>query len=144
MEVTPPPLVTPTVAVSPSPKQILGVKIYSNGTILRGPDYKIYLIKNSKKLRLKTLADLLKYKNRSIINVDQQTLSQYSDYFPKPATLADIYKNGTLFRAGGNQVYILQFGALLPLKGPSELNKYVGRKIVKINTDVLVNELISS
>jgi hypothetical protein len=55
--------------------QVLGVKIYANGTLLRGPDYKIYVIKNGRKQRIKSLSELAKYRNHRIINVSAAVIA---------------------------------------------------------------------
>jgi len=58
-------------------KQILGVKIYADGTLLRGPDKKIYLIVSGKKYYISSLKELAKYKNSKIYNVSAEVTDNY-------------------------------------------------------------------
>jgi hypothetical protein len=58
-------------------KQILGVKIYADGTLLRGPDYRIYLIANGRKQYISSFPELAKYKNHKTYNVSADVLAQY-------------------------------------------------------------------
>ncbi len=55
---------------------VLGIKIYLDGTLLRGPDKKVYIIKNSRKREL-SAAELKKYASKTIIDVNSEILSQY-------------------------------------------------------------------
>jgi hypothetical protein len=56
---------------------VLGVKIYGEGSLLRGPDHKIYVIVNGKKQYISNLVDLYKYFGHKINNVSTSTLSQF-------------------------------------------------------------------
>ena len=58
-------------------KQVLGVKIYADGTLLRGPDHKIYVIIGGKKHHILDLAELHQYRGHKIINVVDDALAQY-------------------------------------------------------------------
>jgi hypothetical protein len=55
--------------------QVLGVKIYANGTLLSGPDHRVYVIKNGKKQYIKSLSELAKYRNHKIIKVSAAVLA---------------------------------------------------------------------
>jgi len=55
----------------------LGVKIYADGTLLRTPDKKIYVIINGQKNYISTLKQLAKYKNSKIYNVTAEVLANY-------------------------------------------------------------------
>ncbi|MDO8592992.1 MAG: hypothetical protein Q7R92_04480 [bacterium] len=50
---------------------------FFNGSLIRGRDNKIYIISKNKKQRLKTLAELKKYKNLKINNVADEILNKY-------------------------------------------------------------------
>ncbi|MBU1203044.1 DUF5011 domain-containing protein [Patescibacteria group bacterium] len=56
---------------------VLGTKIYADGTLLRTPDHKIYVISGSKKYHIKNLQGLFQYIGKPIIDVDYPVLSQY-------------------------------------------------------------------
>jgi len=58
-------------------QQVLGVKIYADGTLLRGPDHKIYVIISGKKHHILDLAELREYRGHKIINVSDEVLAQY-------------------------------------------------------------------
>jgi hypothetical protein len=58
-------------------KQVLGVKIYADGTLLRTPDKKIYVIINGQKNYISSLKQLAKYKNSKIYNVTAEVLANY-------------------------------------------------------------------
>jgi hypothetical protein len=57
--------------------QVLGVKIYADGTLLRGPDFKIYVIVNGKKQYIPGPAELYPYRNTRIINVSTSVLADF-------------------------------------------------------------------
>ena len=57
--------------------QVLGVKIYADGTLLRTPDYKVYVIKNGEKQYIHNASDLSKYRNHRIINVSYSVLADF-------------------------------------------------------------------
>jgi hypothetical protein len=60
--------------------QILGVKIYPDGSLLRGPDWKIYLIINGEKQLIISWEELLeKYIGQKIYNVSDEVLAQYPE-----------------------------------------------------------------
>lgn len=59
--------------------QVLGEKIYADGTLLRGPDYKIYLIVNGKKQYIHDLEELYQYRHHRIINVSAAVISDYQN-----------------------------------------------------------------
>lgn len=58
-------------------KQVLGIKIYADGTLLRGPDHKIYVILGGKKRHILDLAELSEYFGHKINNVGADVLAQY-------------------------------------------------------------------
>jgi hypothetical protein len=58
--------------------QVLGVKFYPDGSLLRSLITKrIYYIVNGEKKYIRTLAELKKYKGIKIINVSEEVLAQY-------------------------------------------------------------------
>ena len=61
-----------------APGKVLGVVVFADGTLLRGPDHKIYVIKNGHKVHIHSLAELVKhYRGRPIIDVTEEVLEQY-------------------------------------------------------------------
>lgn len=66
--------------ISSYSKKVLGVKVYANGSLLRGNDAKIYVIINGKKQHIKTIEELKnKYSNKPVYNVSDEVLSQYGN-----------------------------------------------------------------
>ncbi|MFA6466376.1 MAG: DUF4215 domain-containing protein [Patescibacteria group bacterium] len=57
--------------------KVLGVKEYADGTLLRGPDFKIYVLENGHKQHIKNLEELAKYAGREIINVSDEVINRY-------------------------------------------------------------------
>lgn len=57
--------------------KVAGAKVYANGSLLRAPDKKVYVILNGKKSHVKTLEELKKYAGRKIFEVSEDILSQY-------------------------------------------------------------------
>jgi len=57
--------------------EVLGVKVLANGTLIRGTDYKIYIIVNGKKQPLRTLAELQKYSGQKIYNLSDAEMASY-------------------------------------------------------------------
>lgn len=58
---------------------VLGVKIYANGTLLRGPNYKVYVIQSGKKHYISGPSELFKYLGQEILNVSAQTIADYDN-----------------------------------------------------------------
>jgi hypothetical protein len=57
--------------------EVLGEKIYADGSLLRGPDYKIYVIVKGKKQYIPGPAELYPYRNTRIINVSANVLADF-------------------------------------------------------------------
>lgn len=58
---------------------VLGVKKYAEGTLLRGPNFKVYVIQNGKKHYLSGPSELEKYQGKEILNVSAQTIADYDN-----------------------------------------------------------------
>lgn len=57
--------------------KVLGMKEYADGTLLRAPDFKIYVLENGYKQHIKNLEELAKYAGREIINVSDEVINRY-------------------------------------------------------------------
>jgi len=57
--------------------QVLGIKEYADGTLLRGADTKIYVLQKGHKQHILNLEELSKYVGRPIINVSDEVLDRY-------------------------------------------------------------------
>jgi hypothetical protein len=58
-------------------KQILGIKEFADGSLLRGSDMRIYIIEDGHKRHIKTLKELAKYAGEEIYNVTDDVLNKY-------------------------------------------------------------------
>jgi hypothetical protein len=57
---------------------VLGVQIYADGTLIRGTDHRIYVIKNGKKVYIHSLEELAEfYFGLPILNVSDDVIAQY-------------------------------------------------------------------
>lgn len=50
---------------------------YANGTLLRGPNWKVYVVNKNKLTRVATVSQLRNYKGKKIINISSQTMEAY-------------------------------------------------------------------
>ena len=113
------PVVTPSkeeAPIAPAP-QLLGEKIYADGTLLRGKDKKIYLIANNKLVVIRTLAQLREYQGRPIYDVSDLVIRHYM-------TFAD----GDLLRGPNKRIYVLNKGKRQPILTLTELRKKYFKK----------------
>ena len=111
------PVVTPSkeeAPIAPAP-QLLGEKIYADGTLLRGKDKKIYLIANNKLVVIRTLAQLREYQGRPIYDVSDLVIRHYM-------TFAD----GDLLRGSSKKIYVLNKGKRQPILTLTELETTFG------------------
>jgi hypothetical protein len=64
-------------AKNKSAAEILGIKIYPDGALLRGSDQKIYLIRGLFKRHVVNLQELAKYRGQKIYSVSEEQLAYY-------------------------------------------------------------------
>jgi cysteine-rich repeat protein len=57
--------------------EVLGIKDYADGTLLRGSDMKIYILEKGQKRHITTLEELGKYVGQVIIDVSDEVLARY-------------------------------------------------------------------
>jgi len=120
---------TPTVEPIHMPQvqpQVLGVKYYANGTLIRGQDKKIYLIKNNKLVVIRTVAQLKEYKGQKIYDVPDPVIRQYLDFF-----------DGQLIRDPDKKIYVITQGLKKPIKNLQELKQFGARKIHDVSLEIL-------
>ena len=117
-----------------SPKKVLGVQAYANGTLLRGTDKKIYVVSNGMLFHIKNSKQLIKYGGKEIINVDNSVISS----FPKTSVVGDeVYENGTLLRGTDKKIYVISNGILTHIKNLKELVKHAGKKVINVGNNVI-------
>jgi hypothetical protein len=93
-------------ADSPSPtQQVLGVKQYADGTLLRTPDGKIYIIGNQVPRYISSQDELKQYGNKKIYNVDYNDINDYGN---KQVLGVKRYADGTILKTPDWKVYIIE------------------------------------
>ncbi len=58
-------------------QEVLGIKAYANGSLIRGANKKVYVITNGKKVHILNLIELRKYTGRVINDVSAAVLNEY-------------------------------------------------------------------
>jgi hypothetical protein len=116
----------PTIA--PAPKEtavILGVKIYSDGTLLRGADGRIYIVRGQIKKYIANLTELARYRGREIISASEEELSAYQ---------ARGHWDGELIRQQGDaRIYVIVSGKKQHIRTLAELRaRYAGLEIFNL------------
>lgn len=108
--------------------KVLGIGYYPDGSLLRGPDKKIYLIKNGYRKYISNLQELKKYAGREIIDAGNTDLNQYLD---RP------HLDGELIgQIGDAKVYVIDNGAIRHIKSLGELRAhYFGLEIFNLKPE---------
>ncbi|MBU2416588.1 hypothetical protein KKA89_01170 [Patescibacteria group bacterium] len=117
-----------------SEKQVLGARKYSDGTLLRGLNMKIYVVSGGKLKYIASLEELSKYAGQDIINVDDEIIVN----FGKSEVLGEQqYSNGTLLRGLDKKIYVVADKKLKHIIDLQELAKYAGQDIIDVSDDVI-------
>lgn len=129
--------VAPT-TTTPS-QQVLGVKVYANGTLLRDKETgRIYVVTNGMKHHILNMAELRKYAGYKIINVDMETLNQYSDTDNGTVATTTTLPNGSLLRdITTYKIYLLTNGQIQYVSNLAALKKLSGHKTYKVSSDTI-------
>lgn len=67
----------PILTVSDDAPEVLGEKTYADGTLLRGSDKKVYVLKNGKLTHIRSLVELSKYQGQKIHDVSDSVINGY-------------------------------------------------------------------
>jgi len=131
----PKPVVTPSkeeAPIAPTP-QLLGEKIYADGTLLRGKDKKVYIIANGQKKHVPNLKELAKYAGQKIYDVENIILIQY------PEVLGiKVFADGMLIRGADARIYVIKNNKKQHIRSLEELRKnYFGKKIYDVSEETL-------
>jgi hypothetical protein len=118
--------------------QVLGVKVYANGSLIRTPNNKVYVITNGQAKYLSSLAQLQQYKGRNIFNVNYDVLAKYSQVSSQVLGVK-IYANGSLLRTPDNKIYVIQSGKPQYIRSLDELYQYRNIRIIDVSYAVLAN-----
>ncbi len=120
------------IEIKPLPKprilpQVLGVRYYADGQLIRGKDKKIYLIDKGKLVVIRTLSQLQKYAGQKIYDETDEVIRQYMD-FP----------DGSLIRGSIKKIYVITKGKRQPIFTLAELRKkYLGQVIHDVSDEIL-------
>jgi len=109
------------------------LKKFKDGSLLRTGD-KVYILMKGKRVRIRNMKDLAKYKGQKYNQVDQATLYQY----PEVAYVA--YPNNTIIKSD-NKIYIIKNGKAQRIKNVKEFSKFIKqyniKKIFNVPKDAL-------
>jgi len=123
----------------PAPK-VLGVKIYANGSLLRSPDMKIFLVVSGQLQYVNSLQQLQLFAGRKINDVSWATLAQYQQVSPAGQVLGvKIYGNGTLLRTPDNKIYVITDGKPQYINSLEQLYQYRNTRIINVSYSVLAS-----
>jgi len=118
--------------------QVLGVKTYGNGTLLRSPEMKVYLVTDGHLKYINTLSELKSYAGQPIYNVSYNTLAQYP-LVSGQVLGVKIYSDGTLLRTPDKKIYVIQNGKPQYIRTLGELYQYRNTRIIDVSYSVLAN-----
>ncbi len=118
---------------------VLGVTYYPDGSLLRSPDKRIYIIIDGMKKRILNLAELWQYRGQEIINVSFEEIAQYPDYAKKTIPkVAPGYGDGALIRNGDKKVYAIKCAKKYHVKTWLELyQRFAGQEIFNVPQEVI-------
>jgi len=135
-------------AVPASPKEVLGVKQYADNSLLRTPDFKVYVLTGGKLNLIATLRELQNYAGRNIINISFDELNRLMPK-PLPTTQETIggpqkvlgikqYADGTLLRTPSWKLYEVVNQKVQLLANYQVLSDtYLGKKIFDVDFSVI-------
>jgi hypothetical protein len=118
--------------------EVLGVKAYANGSLLRSlVTKKIYYIINGQKKLVRNLAELWQYRLAKRIDVSEEILAQYPDYTGEVLG-AKTYPNGSLLRSLiTKKIYYITDGQKKHIRTLVQLWQYKNLKIINVSEEVL-------
>jgi hypothetical protein len=120
--------------------QVLGVKIYANGSLLRSPDMKIFLVVSGQLQYVNSIQQLQLFSGRKIIDISWATLAQYQQVLPAGQVLGvKIYGNGTLLRTPDNKIYVITDGKPQYINSLEQLYQYRNTRIINVSYSVLAS-----
>ncbi|MCK4553950.1 hypothetical protein KAU19_03230 [Candidatus Parcubacteria bacterium] len=113
--------------------KVLSAEFYSDSSLIRGSDMKIYLIENQTKRHIINLKALKQFIGMKIFNVTDKIINLY---LAGDKIFAN-YGNGDLIRGSDMKVYIIKNNKKHHIINLTGLRKYTGQKIYNISDDAL-------
>lgn len=115
---------------------VLSKVVYADGTLLRAPNKRIYVVVNGKLRYIPGLKALAKYIGQEIIDVSYEVINSFE--VETGVVLGDTrYADGTLLRGPDLRIYVLINGKLHYIPSLAELFKYRGKEIINVTDAVL-------
>jgi hypothetical protein len=120
-------------------KNVLGTKVFTNGTLVRAEDYRVYVIENGYKKYLPTLEDVKAYKGKKIQNVTYTDLAQY------PVISNDTARHnnfkigeGTMIRDSKGNIFVIRNGERNYIPGYAEaFERFANVPVVNVSDEVI-------
>lgn len=114
-------------------------KFFPDGSLIRGPDHRIYLIINGMKKYLRTLSELKNNAGKPIINIDTETLDSIQDFNGSIKINFSIsYGDGNLLRSvTTKRIYLIGGGHKKYISSISELKKFSSVPIYNVTDEEL-------
>lgn len=127
------PIISPVATTTnTSTKQVLGEKKYSNGTLIKGSNNKIYVVKDDSLVYIPNLKELAKHQG-PILKVEDDVIASFSK-------TENRYSNGALIRAKGDiKIYVIENGKKSHIKTLKDLKAYLGQEIISVEVSDLDN-----
>ena len=111
--------------------KILGISYYQDGSLLRGSDYKIYIIQNQAKKYIVSLQELKKYAGQLIYDVSDECLAQYQ--------IKKHSDNELIREKGTYKIYVIQNNRKKHILSIEELRaNYRGQEIFNISNEEIM------
>jgi hypothetical protein len=112
--------------------------LYPEGTLVRGPDRRIYMIINGARKYMSSLGELKAQAGKPIINIDAITMAAIPLYKGQTVVQARFdFGDGNLLRSADNRVYLIGSGKKQYISSITELKKYAGTPIINVSAQVL-------
>ena len=103
---------------------------FADGSLVRGPDLKIYLVSGQRLESIKSSPELKRYVGRQIYNVSAEILAKFKKTPPTPGV--KYYADGQLIRGRDGKIYLIDKGKLIVVRTLGQLKKYPSRPIYDV------------
>lgn len=133
-----PVVIVPQPQPQPQPgQQVLGAKLYKDGSILKTSNNKLYYIVAGKKMHIRNLAELQAFISRPHIMVSQEALDQYPEFVPVKQVKQ--YEDGTLLKdKDTNKIFIIRNQKIVYIPNLAALAKLGVRTMFKVDATTLM------
>ncbi|MBI4434023.1 S8 family serine peptidase, partial [Candidatus Uhrbacteria bacterium] len=142
--ITPPPAAPPERVVIPAPAvpQVLGVRSFADGVLLRVDRRDIYLVSGRTLLRIPNpkLLPLFRSRERfeiSAADIEGYTRSVWTAPTVTPNNVTRTIAHGMLLRVNRRSIYLVERQTLRKILTPTTLQKFRNRPFVEVGADVL-------